>query len=190
MKASPLLLALLPLLAGCASHRPVEVVEIEPTPYTYPFVSPGAKFAALPPPVQLAIRAQSGTAELRDIARFTSGGQPVYKVWFVKDDIYPPLYLASDGSVLNPDLSVAVGASSDSFSVVTGSGASDLRLQDLMPPAVLKALQQRAPISEVAHLSKQPWGQGTLYGISFKNPHLYPQLYITSDGTVIEQPPK
>jgi len=39
----------------------------------------------------------------------------VYKVYFRNHELFPPLYVAADGSLLNPDLSVAAGATADTF---------------------------------------------------------------------------
>jgi len=42
----------------------------------------------------------------------------VYKIYFRNGDLFPPLYVAADGSLLNPDLSLAAGAPADTFGVL------------------------------------------------------------------------
>src|SRR5262244_1574702 len=97
------------LLAGCVgSHGNSK--EQPKTHYTRPLLSPGAQFATLPPPVQNAVRAQAGIQEITHITKDTSSGQVVYKIYFSEGQIFPPLYVAADGSVLHPDLRVAVPA--------------------------------------------------------------------------------
>ena len=90
-------------LAGCAS---------EPSTMTYhaPLTSPGGKFSTLPPAVQNSVRAQVGSAEIETISKEASGDSRIYIFHFKNRDVFPPLYVASDGSVLTPDLQVAVGA--------------------------------------------------------------------------------
>src|SRR6266478_3539705 len=93
------------ILAGCANQRPVAEY---PAPYQRPLNSPGGKFSGLPPAVQNTIRAETGAAEIEDIHKDTSSGQPVYKVYFENRKLFPTLYVAPDGSVLNPDMTVAM----------------------------------------------------------------------------------
>lgn len=182
------ILALAGLLAGCASHQKTEPqIAEEPFPYDRPLVSPGAAFARLPPVVQNTIRAETGGAEITEIVHFTNANQVIYKVWFVKNEIYPPLYVGADGSVLGPDLTVAMGAPADTYTIVSGTESSTLKLSDLMPPPVLKAVQQRAALTDVARLSKQTWGDRAVYIISFKDPARHPTLYISADGTILNE---
>lgn len=105
------------LLCGCSSHRNLE------TPYQYPLTSPGSKFAALPPAVQNTIRAQAGTAVIKDIEKQNRNGQIIYVITFRQGALYPDLLVGPDGSVLNYDLTLAVGAARDLDGVLTG-GAS------------------------------------------------------------------
>src|SRR5215831_2710544 len=106
--------------AGCGTSPRRHAV----TEYDTPLNSPGAQFAALPAAVQNTIRTEVGAAEIDDIIKDTSSGHPVYKAFFENDEVYPPLYIAPDGSVLNPDLTVAVGAVRDETAMLTGSGMS------------------------------------------------------------------
>src|SRR5690349_17577840 len=99
--------------AGCASEERVEA-------YHAPLTSVGARFGALPVAVQNTIRAQTGTAEIRDIDKEQRSIGTVYRISYASDDLYPPLFVATDGSVINPDMSVAVGATHDETAVEKG----------------------------------------------------------------------
>lgn len=178
------------LWTSCASHpKPVVVVYDFPpsTPYATPLISPGTKFGALPPAVQNTIRAQTGGAEIEDILRDSIGGQPVYRIYFTKADVLPPLYVAPDGSVLNPDLTVAVGAGRDSVGLLTGGGASGVTLGDL-PPKAVKAIQQHAPQAEINSITKENRGDQAVYIVSFKDPK-QATIEITPEGTVVVPTP-
>src|SRR4051794_8042869 len=97
--------AALLLITGCASHH---TAAHEPKqadyPYTKPLTSPGGKFGMLPPVVQNTVRAEAGGSEVIDAIKGTSSGRVVYKIFFRSS---PTLYVAPDGSVLYPDLTVA-----------------------------------------------------------------------------------
>src|SRR5438094_597506 len=95
--------------AGCASHRDSQRARNE-TPYRGPLVSPGGQFGLLPPAVQNTVRAETGSAEIKDVAKKTVGDRTVYEVQFLNEELYPPILVARDGSLLNPDLTVAAGA--------------------------------------------------------------------------------
>jgi hypothetical protein len=126
LRGPALALALfLPFLTpGCAHHADKSSATF-PDPYHEPLISPGAKFSVLPLPVQNTIRAETGGAAISDIARYRTGGQTVYKVWFCNFEFLPPLIVSSDGSVLQQDLTEEMGASADSFATHSGSGHSD-----------------------------------------------------------------
>src|SRR5436190_4846009 len=115
MKFHPLCcVALAGILAGCAEDRPAIV-------YRQPLTSPGGEFATLPPTVQNSVRAQAGAAEIDQVSKDTSGGAPVYEFHFRNAEMFQPLYVAADGSVLTSNREVAVGASADTIEAATGS---------------------------------------------------------------------
>ena len=171
------------LVAGCASPKFTE------TPYESPLISPGAKFGALPPAVQNAIRAEAGAAPLVDIVKTTNFTKVVYEVFFQNPKVYPPLFVAQDGSVLRPDLRVAVGASADSFAVSSAGPVRSVNLGDLPAPA-LAVIKQRAPSAEIDYVNKETWGDRVVYIVSFKDNKRYPNLYVQPDGTVLSEAPK
>jgi hypothetical protein len=178
---SPIVTLVLPLtallLAGCAQDQRREA-------YHAPLTSVGNQFGALPAAVQNTIRAQTGAAEIHTIDPEMRSIGVVYKINYVNEDLYPPLYVAADGSVINPDMSVAVGAVRDETSVGKGAGAGGIQLRDL-PSPVTKVIDEYAPRSEVVSTDKETWGSRIVYIISFKNETKTPKLYIAADGTVL-----
>ena len=146
------------------------------TVYNKPLTSPGAKFGALPPVVQRTVLAQVGPAEVVDAVRDTSSGRVVYKVYFLDSDVFPPLFVAPDGSVLNPDLTVAVSA-------VEGTRVK----REEVPPKVMKVIPERAPSSEVAYINKETWGGRTVYVVTFKDEAHNPKLLVAEDGTIVDE---
>lgn len=175
------------LLVGCASRHD-DVIATYQGVYHKPLMSPGGKFATLPPGVQNTVRAQTGSAEISQIIDEKISGKEVYTVLFQNRDLFPPLIMARDGSILNPNLTYAMGAPGDPGEVLTGSGSSGIRLSDL-PPGTLKALQERAPGARVASIEKQTWGEQTVYTITFQDKDR-PRMYIASDGVVLKETPK
>lgn len=171
------------LLAGCAHEQPVAEY---PAPYQRPLNSPGGKFSGLPPAVQNTIRAETGAADIEDIVKDTSSGQLVYKVYFVNRKLLPTLYIAPDGSVLNPNMTVATGSAQDTIGVLSGGAVSGLKASDL-PPTVMKVVQDRAPHTEIASIYKEMWGDREVYLVSFKDPTHNPGLYIAADGTILKE---
>ena len=146
------------------------------TPYHKPLTSPGAKFGALPPVVQLTVLAQVGPEPVVDAVRDTSSGRVVYKVYFKDSEIFPPILIAPDGSVLNPDLTVAVKA------------RPGLRVKPAdVPPGVKEAIPKRAPAAEVAYITKESWGERTVYVITFKDASHNPKLLLGEDGSVLDE---
>src|SRR5262245_60816399 len=171
------------LCAGCASDREDHLSD---TPYRQPLVSPGAQFGSLPPAVQNAVRAETGSADIENIDKTTIGGRTVYVIGFQNPSINPPMYIAQDGSVLKPDLTVAVGAPRDYSAVLTGAGAGGLRFEDL-PSPVASFVRSNAPPDQIASIDRQMWGDQFVYIISFKDEVRSPKLYLASDGRVLKE---
>ena len=146
------------------------------TPYQKPLTSPGAKFGALPPIVQRTVLAEVGMAEVVDAVRDTSSGRVVYKVYFRDSEVFPPIYVAPDGSVLNPDLTVAVKARE----------GTQVKLADV-PEKVKDAIPERAPVTEVAYITKEAWGPLVVYVVTFKDEAHNPKLLLSEDGTVMDE---
>jgi hypothetical protein len=163
------------LVAGCATHNKTQPAEHR-TAYHKPLTSPGAKFGALPPVVQRTVLAEAGAAEMLDAVRDTSSGSVVYRIYFRDQDIYPPLVVAPDGSVLNADLTLAVNA------------AHGTRVKSAeVPASVMKAIPERSPSGEVAYINMETWGGRIVYVVTFKDEAHNPRLLIASDGSIIEE---
>jgi hypothetical protein len=171
------LIAVACALCGCVSE-PVDT-------YNHPLISPGGEFSKLPPAVQNSVRAEAGMAEIQNISTGEHAGAKVYEVTFKNPEIFPPLYLASDGSVLTPDMQVAVGATQDTIEASTGSGISTIKLDDL-PPGVVQTIRHSRPTAEVTTIARLTSGPDVFYEVSFSNPATNPQLLIRDDGRVVK----
>jgi hypothetical protein len=174
---SPHLLAvsLAVLLAGCATQDQKQMAA-QNTSYHKPLSSPGAEFGDLPPLVQRTVLAEAGTEGVVNTIRDTKSGRVVYKIYFQNPATFPPLYVAPDGSVLNPDLTVAVNA----------RPGTRVKLADL-PLSVKEAIPKRAPIDEVAYITKESWGERTVYVVTFKDQTHNPKLLLGEDGAVLDE---
>ena len=170
----------LALVAGCAKHgtyvQGSAPLAGEKSPYNAPLTTPGAKFGALPAVVQNTVRTQVGMAELYDVRKEDHEGQIFYKISFSDSNSYPPLLAAVDGSVLNPDLTVAVPAPQPLN--------PEVKLADL-PSEVRKVLQERPFTAEIACINQEKWGEHTVYVVSFKEDAHRPKMYLIADGTVM-----
>jgi len=169
--------------AGCASD-PVYIQEAYP--YKAPLSSPGQKFSSLPPAVQASVRAQVGGAQMRDIERTDEFGRMAYKITFEEEGIYPPLYVAPDGSVLYPQaFGVAVGAGNEDFGVVSGKGTSGLKLTEL-PAKVVTTIQESAPAAEVAYVQQLTVGGRVSYEVRFKDQTAHPPIVVDEGGLLVK----
>jgi hypothetical protein len=164
-------------LCGCASEPPVIT-------YHEPIISPGGEFAKLPPAVQNSVRAEAGMAEIRDISKTPNGLTTLYEITFKNAEVYPPLFLLPDGSVLGPDMTVAVGATEDTIEASTGSGVSSIKLDDL-PPNVVQTIRHSAPTAELDSITRLTSGKDVFYEVTFKDPATHPRLFIRDDGRLL-----
>jgi hypothetical protein len=169
------ILLLAALLAGCATQPESRKAELK-TPYRRPLTSVGAMFGSLPPAVQSTVLAEAGGGEITDAYRDTSSGRVIYKIFFRDPDLFPPLYVAPDGSVLNYDLTVAVAAHRGVL----------VKVSDL-PSKVVKVIEDRGTITGISTISKEKWGDRTVYVVIFKDRAHYPNLYIADDGGLVEE---
>ncbi len=184
MKLLACALVLIALVLGCASRQP----QTAAYPYEHPLASPGAQLGGLPPAVQNTIRAQVGGADIYQITKANRADETVYEITFQQPDRYPPLYVAADGSVLYPDLRVAVGAPVDTFGAVSGGASGGVKFSDL-PVNVAKTIQQKAPTAEVAFINKVTINNKIFYEVRFKDER-QPQMFIAEDGTLLSQKPE
>jgi hypothetical protein len=164
-------------LCGCAEPPLVS--------YTQPLTSPGGEFATLPPAVQNSVRAEAGMAEIEHVAKPGESASGVYEIRFRNAIVYPPLYLASDGSVLTSNMMVAVGASEDTIAASTGSESGGVKTDDL-PPNVIVTIRHQAPTAEVDSISRVNSGGEMFYSVTFKDPALHHPLMIRDDGHLMQ----
>ena len=178
MKIHPLVsIAIVAGLCGCA--QPAR------TAYREPLTTPGGEFSTLPPAVQSSVRTEAGAAEIDSISKQGYGDRTVYQFQFKNRAVNPPLYIASDGSILNSNQTVAVGASADSIAASTGNAVSGLKLDDL-PPSVVQVIRHHAPTAEVDSIHRLTSQGNTFYNATFKDPDHHPKLLISDDGHLIQ----
>ena len=169
-------------VAGCAEPKSSVMVD-QRERYDKPLLSPGAQFAAVPPAVQNTIRAETGSADIDKIIKTTNYGRVVYTVTFENHDGYPPLNIAPDGSMLDRDFLLVMGAPQEKANVVTGGPVAGVTLNDL-PKEVVKEIQRQAPNAEIDIITKEVHGDKTTYLITFKD-RMHEPLRLASDGTVL-----
>jgi len=78
-------------------------------------------------------------------------------------------------------------ANENDHNVLTGGPITGTRVSDL-PDAVKTTLRERVPTGEVADVDKQTFNGQIVYKISFAEPGKNPTIYVTQDGTVIQNP--
>ena len=173
------------LLAGCARNHgtaPTSESKVSKAnfqnPYNSPLSTPGARFGALPQVVQNTVRTEAGTAEIVDVRKETSGERAYYKISFRDTGNFPPLLVGLDGSVLNPDLTVAVAAPLEA--------SLEMKISDL-PPAVRRVVKEHQSDGELTSIAQENWGNHTVYVVCFKEEAHHPKLYIVADGTMMIQ---
>jgi len=114
---------------------------------------------------------------------------PSYKIVFRNQAAFPPMFVAADGSLLRPDLTVAVGAPMDTFGVVSAGPVTGVKLNELPQPSI-KAIHDRAPDAQIAYINKETWGNRIVYVVTFVDPAHHPRLYVTAEGKILNEGPK
>jgi hypothetical protein len=174
--------ALLLLATGCVRHHAGRA-PVYHNPYHHPLVSPGAAFGALPPTVQNTIRAEAGGSEIENVFSGMGAGHPVYVIYFRNEKIFPPLYVGPDGSVLNPNLTVALPAPQPLRALNAGVAVRLLKPSDL-PPKVAEAIKLNAPNASVDFILQEIRDDQLFYVVAFKDRPT--KLHLREDGTLIE----
>jgi hypothetical protein len=176
------------LLGGCSNPpSPREQASQEnKMPYTQPLISSGAAFAALPPAVQNTVRATTGSAGIERVIKTNRMDQVAYEIQFEDKELYPTLYVAGDGTLLNRDLTPATGGSQGEAGVLSGGVASGLSPEEL-PSPVAKVLRDQNTSGSVQSVTRQTWGNQVVYIIHFKNQPESSSLYINSDGQILRE---
>ena len=172
------LLATLVFTAGCASHKPEPEAKNEVKPEYLPLTSPGSQLALLPNPVRQTIRAEAGAAEIDTITKVAGTNPDVYKVTFRDALANPPLYVASDGSLVDPSTIAAVGAPPILGESAQGGAAANL------PDPVKRTLQSVAPQAPIADVRRT---ERVIYEVDFADPIAHPPLFIGEDGVILKE---
>jgi len=169
------------LLAGCAHEKANVPPPPPPNPaesyYSKPLTTPGTRYSSLPTTVQSTVLAEVGTAEIANVVKEVNSGRMCYKIYFADPATYPPLFIGSDGSVLNKDMTVAVPAPRDETIIKFGD----------LPVGVTRAVREHVPEAEalVSSIKEEMWGDHKIYVVAFKQDLVYPTLYVVSDGTML-----
>jgi len=169
------LAAMLALLCGCYPELPHA--------YNQPLNSPGGEFSVLPPAVQNSVRAQAGMAEISGINRNFDGPVKYYEILFRNPQLYPPLYLAPDGSVLNSELNVVVAATPASLALASGKMSTGIQ-RDELPQRVILSIRRLAPTAEVENISRITTEGQVYFSVTFTDPQNHPALLMHDDGTL------
>jgi hypothetical protein len=80
------------------------------------------------------------------------------------------------------------GGKDNDNNVLTGGPVTGTTIKDL-PQAVKNTLKEKAPTAEIADIDKQSQGGRTIYRITFSEPGTNPTMYISEDGTVVQNMP-
>lgn len=184
-------MALALLVAGCAHHKaqtqPAPVATVEKGyPYSKPLISLGSKFGALPRAVQDTVRAEAGMTDITDVVKSTTQDFVYYKISFRDPSNFPPLYVAADGSVLNPDLTLAIPAPQDASGGLSAGPAASVTIKDL-PESVASVVRERAAGAEIASIKREAWGDHVVYRVTFSDPENHPPLTVAADGAVVHR---
>jgi hypothetical protein len=169
--------------AGCIQGPQASSNDYENS-YLHSLASPGTQFAELPAAVQRTVRAETGAALIARIDKGQSEGRTVYRIAFQDGELFPPLYVSPDGSVLYPNLSLAVGAPQDIFSVGAQGPIARVSPDDL-PPPVMRTIQRLAPDAQIDMIVSEARGGQAAYRVSFKG-GVRPGFTILADGTVVD----
>lgn len=158
------------------------------SPYHLSFVSPGMKFLSLPAAVQNTIRAQAGMAEIQNIGRYEIDDFTYYKVWFARSRIFPPMYIAPNGNLLNADLTVSMSVPAENYVELVGHGFGTVSLGDL-PPAVVKTINARAAAFEIQRIEQVGTDEDRYYEIHFKGPNAPAPISVSVTGELLRHRP-
>jgi len=82
----------------------------------------------------------------------------------------------------------SMGGAENDRNVLTGGPVTGTTINDL-PPPVKNRLKELAPTAEIADIDKQTQGGRAIYRITFTEPARNPTMYISQDGTIIQNMP-
>jgi hypothetical protein len=82
----------------------------------------------------------------------------------------------------------SMGGAENDRNVLTGGPVTGTTINDL-PEPVKKRLKELAPTAEIADIDKQTQGGRVIYRITFTEAGRNPTMYISQDGTLIQNIP-
>jgi len=141
------------------------------------------KFNSLPPEVQKTVRATAPNAEIVSIDEQSQDGGTVYQIEFREGGRSPKMVVAADGRVISSELTSKPPGAIEKL--LTPTGATGTQFSSL-PPAVQKAIRDKAPESEIAGIDRQEENGRVIYKISFKDEGKNPSMKIAEDGTMVQ----
>ena len=80
------------------------------------------------------------------------------------------------------------GGKDNDQNVLTGGPVTGTTIKDL-PQPVKNTLKEKAPSAEIADIDKQTQGGRVVYRITFTEPTTNPTMYISEDGTLVQNMP-
>lgn len=141
-------------------------------------------FNDLPPAVQRTIREQAPNAQISNVTIMDQNGRSVYEVTFRAAGGNPRMLVGSDGAVVVSDFLTAPGVVDRPATPVGASGTP----MSALPLAAQRAIQARAPASEISGITRQERNGRFWYRVTFKNDEKHPPLEVAEDGSVFQPP--
>ena len=80
------------------------------------------------------------------------------------------------------------GGAENDHNVLTGGPVTGTTIQDL-PQPVKDTLKEKASSAEIADIDKQSQGGRFIYRITFTEPAKNPTMYISQDGSIVQNMP-
>jgi uncharacterized membrane protein YkoI len=144
--------------------------------------SASKEFNELPPAVQKTVRAQAPNGEIANVSHKTKDGVELYEVEFREPGTNPKIVVASDGKLVNTDMTRVVGGAEKAL---TPTGAVGTKLSAL-PEAAQKTIQSKMPNAEIADISRKDKDGRAIYQVEFKDKGKNPTIQVAEDGTLVQ----
>jgi uncharacterized membrane protein YkoI len=140
-------------------------------------------FNDLPDPVKETIKAQRGTAAVKDIERVNKDGRTFYEVEFSQPGTNPKLRIGSDGTLM-PETKPSLGERADR-ALNRFKRTPSMKLADV-PEPVRKTIEMEAKGREVADIDRETWKGRTVYEVEFAQTGRNAQIHVAEDGTIVK----
>ena len=80
------------------------------------------------------------------------------------------------------------GGNDNDHNVLTGGPVTGTTIKDL-PQPVKDTLKEKTPAAEIADIDKETQGGHVIYRITFSEPGKNPTMYISQDGSIVQNMP-